>query len=316
MASPAILTSLSAFTIAVGGSVTDSATLTGAFQASGTVTYNLFNNNACSGAAVVISTVTVSNGAAPSSASHTFAVAGSFSWNAVYSGDANNSPATSSCESLTVTATGNPVLLTFKGFNLDDFDNGVGQFQVLVNGHLVADIPAGLNHLTGSGDYAPYQNTWVGFGPFDITGFVVQGQNTIMFRDPLSDHEGLVKNVTITQGNVVLLHVRGAREVEPGSSVTYTFSIPPLVLTSFTASNSRPAVGQDVTLTATYTGGTAPFKCIFQFGDGSYSVVNGVSGSCTATHSYQVSGIFTAKVIVIGSSTSDRATARLTITVT
>jgi hypothetical protein len=206
--------------------------------------------------------------------------------------------------------------LNFKGFDLDDFDNGVGQFQVLVNGHLVADIPAGLNRLAGSGDYAPYENTWVSFGPFDITSFVVQGQNTIVFRDPLSDHEGLVRNVTITQGSVVLLHVRGAREVEPGSSVTYTFSIPPLILTSFTTSNSRPTIGQNVTLTATYTGGTAPFRCIFLFGDGSFAAVNGVSGSCAATHNYQVSGIFTAKVIVTGSSTSDRVTARLTITVT
>ena len=95
------------------------------------------------------------------------------------------------------------------------FDNGVGQFQVLVNGHLVVDIPAGLNHLTGSGDFTPYSDTWVNFGPFDMTSFVVQGQSRIVFQDLLSSHFGLVRNVTIIQGNVVLLHVVRASAVFP-----------------------------------------------------------------------------------------------------
>src|SRR5437879_13468512 len=75
---------------------------------------------------------------------------------------------------------GRSVLLTFNGFDLDDFDNGVGQLDVLVNGQLVADIPAGLNHLTGTGDYKPYQGVAVDFGPFDITSLLVTGQNTIL----------------------------------------------------------------------------------------------------------------------------------------
>ncbi len=54
------------------------------------------------------------------------------------------------------------VLLTFTGSELDDFDNGVGQLNVLVNSQLLVDIPAGLNHLTGSGDYDSY-NTAVFF---------------------------------------------------------------------------------------------------------------------------------------------------------
>jgi len=200
---------------------------------------------------------------------------------------------------------------------MDDFDNGVGQLQVYVNGHLVVDIPAGLNHLTGTGDYTPYTNRWVKFGPFDITSFVIQGQNTIVFSDPtIFDHFGLVRNVTIVQGNTVLLHVPGARGVYPGHSVAYTFSIPPLVITSFTASTRTATVDQVVTFTATYTGGTAPFRCFFSFGDFEFASVAGVNGACSVTHDYDYNGTFRALVIVKGASTSDVQLARLSITVT
>jgi len=218
---------------------------------------------------------------------------------------------------LTVTSAGaKPVLLTFSGFDLDDFDNGVGQFQVLVNGHQVVDIPAGLNHLSGTGDYLPYENTWVKFGPFDITSFVVQGQNTIVFKDPLPSHFGLVRNVTITQGTTILLQVRGAGLVFPGHSTTYTFSIPPLFITTFTASPSPASVDQNLTFTATYTGGTAPFRCVFRFGDGEYAIVQGGSGSCSVMHDYDVLGAFSASVTVRGASTSDNVSARLTVVAT
>jgi hypothetical protein len=210
-----------------------------------------------------------------------------------------------------------PVFLTFQGFDIDDFENGLGQLQVLVNGNLVVDIPAGLNHLTGSGDYAPYELRWVNFGPFDISSFVVNGQNTILFKDPqTADHFGLVKNVTIIQGATVLLHVERARGVFPGFSFSYTFSIPPLMLKSFTASSSSTVVGQAVNFTATYAGGTGPFKCIFLFGDGGSAVAQGVNGTCSAIHHYFDSGSFNVRVIIIGSSTSDRVTSNLTITVT
>ena len=320
-AGPTITTNLSASVITIGGSATDSATLTHSFQAGGTVAYNLFNSATCTGTPTLVSTVTVTGGAVPTSGSQTFPIAGTFGWNAVYSGDANNSPATSACEPFTViTTTGNPILLTFNGRDIDDFENGIGQLQVLVNGHLVVDIPAGLNHLSGSGDYAPYDDKWIVFGPFDITSFVVQGQNTVLFRDPqTADHFGLIRNVTIVQGDTVLLQVPRARGIYPGFSVTYTFSNPPLVLTGFTVSNSTPAAGQNVTFTATYTGGTGPFKCIFLFGDGRSTIVSGVAGVCSTVHHYDDSDTsvdldtFTARVIIIGSSTSDRVTGQLPI---
>src|SRR5207244_10873774 len=104
------------------------------------------------------------------------------------------------------------LLRTVHGCDLDDYEHGMGEVPVLVDGHLVVDIPARLNHLSGSGDYAPYDDKWLVFGPFDITRFVVQGQNSVLFRDPqTADDFGLIRNVTIVQGDTVLLQFPLAR---------------------------------------------------------------------------------------------------------
>src|SRR5260370_10349871 len=80
--SPTIATTLSATTITVGGSVSDSSVLTGSFSASGTVTYNFFAGGTCPGTATVVSTVTVTGGVVPNSASQPFNSAGSVASNA------------------------------------------------------------------------------------------------------------------------------------------------------------------------------------------------------------------------------------------
>ena len=100
--SPTITTTLSSSTITTGGSVTDSATLTNAYQASGTASYSLFSTKDCIGPSTIISMVTVTNSGVPNSASRTFNTAGNYSWNAAYAGDANNNVAASACEPLVV----------------------------------------------------------------------------------------------------------------------------------------------------------------------------------------------------------------------
>jgi hypothetical protein len=299
-----------------GTAVHDTATLTNGFQASGMVTYTFFTNGGCTGTGTVVSTVTVSPGSVPDSAATTPATTGSFSFQASYGGDANNNAATSVCETLTVTSvTGQPILLTFSAFDADDLVNGVGQLQVLVNGHIVVEIPAG----TGTIDNATLDNRWVDFGPFNIAALInsSQVQQVIVFRDPqTADHFALVKNVTIVQGNTILLQVLRARGVFPGFSFKYTFSVPPLVLTSFTASPANPTAGQAVTFTVTFTGGTSPFKCFFGFSDDDeFSVVSVTGQSCSATHHFDNAGTFFVTVIVRGSSTSDLVFSHLTITV-
>ena len=101
--SPTIFTGLSSSRIVAIGFVFDSATLVGATGgAGGSVTYEYFSGGTCAGPATVVSTVKVTNGAVPNSATKSFNAAGDYSWNAVYSGDTNNNGATSSCEPLAV----------------------------------------------------------------------------------------------------------------------------------------------------------------------------------------------------------------------
>ena len=205
--------------------------------------------------------------------------------------------------------------LTFTGFNLDDFDSSIGQLQVLVNGQLVADIPAGVNQLTGSGDFSAYADTNVVFGPFDITAFLVNGQNIVTFVDPLSAHEGFVRNVRIVQETSTLLNVRFGSEVSPGHSTTYTFSMPPLTVTGFAFSTATPVANHGVIFTTSFSGGTGPFTCFFSFGDGEHAAVAGSNGTCSSTHDYDSPGSFNISVIVRGASTSDRVSDRLSLTV-
>ena len=97
---PSITTSLSATTIEVGGTVHDSATLSGASaNAGGTVTYTVYTDSACTTGGQGAGTVTVTNGVVPDSNAITFNIVGDYYWQAVYSGDANNDPATSVCTS-------------------------------------------------------------------------------------------------------------------------------------------------------------------------------------------------------------------------
>ncbi|MFN2608074.1 MAG: Ig-like domain repeat protein [Acidimicrobiales bacterium] len=114
-AAPSITTAASA-TVGVGGQVHDTATLAGAFGPTGTITFNLYgpNDATCAAAPAFTTTGTVNGNGAYDSAPFTTTVAGTYQWTAAYSGDANNSAATSACnapnESVVVKAT--PTLTT------------------------------------------------------------------------------------------------------------------------------------------------------------------------------------------------------------
>jgi uncharacterized repeat protein (TIGR01451 family) len=97
-----------AISVLPNSAVTDSATLTGtnAATATGTVTYNVYSNNSCTGTPVsagVAQTITTP-GTLPSSASVSLATPGTYYWQAVYGGDASNLGSSSTCggEVLTV----------------------------------------------------------------------------------------------------------------------------------------------------------------------------------------------------------------------
>jgi hypothetical protein len=119
---PGITTTLQATSGAIGDSVHDGATLTGATgSAGGTVKYTVYSDINCSTFANVgagaslgnAGTVTVTNGVVPNSNDITFNHAGTYYWQAVYSGDGFNATATSVCSSeILVISPNSPQLVT------------------------------------------------------------------------------------------------------------------------------------------------------------------------------------------------------------
>ena len=107
LANPTLTTALSSTTITAGGSVHDTATLAGATNPTGTITFFVSTTNTCPNAAAtpVLPPAVVTANGAYTSGSLTFSTAGTFYWYAVYSGDANNHGVVSACEPLVV----NPV---------------------------------------------------------------------------------------------------------------------------------------------------------------------------------------------------------------
>ena len=101
---PSIGTTLSATSVDVGSTVHDSATLSGeTADAGGTVTYTVYTNSACTAGARPAGTVTVTGGSVPDSNPLAFNTAGTFYWQAVYTGDTKNNGATSACTDETLT---------------------------------------------------------------------------------------------------------------------------------------------------------------------------------------------------------------------
>ena len=94
-----VTTLASAPTVSIGGSVHDSASLSGDTpSAGGTMTYSLYSSANCSGLLATLGPVTVTNGNVPTSPSWTaVGPAGTVYFVASYSGDANNAAALSGC---------------------------------------------------------------------------------------------------------------------------------------------------------------------------------------------------------------------------
>lgn len=107
--SPTLSTTISSSSIQLGSSVYGIAGLSGATSnASGTVTYKVFSDSACSTLWANAGSQSVTNASVPNSAPVLFNIAGTFYWQGTYSGDQNNNSATSTCANavLTVTALG------------------------------------------------------------------------------------------------------------------------------------------------------------------------------------------------------------------
>jgi len=100
-AGPTMTTSVAPSTITIGGSASDTATLSGGFSPTGTLTFKVYgpNDSTCSGAAVTVGSKTVSGNSPPNYVSPPFTptAVGTYRWVVTYSGDSNNAGFTTSC---------------------------------------------------------------------------------------------------------------------------------------------------------------------------------------------------------------------------
>jgi hypothetical protein len=176
--SPTIATSLSDSSVSVGASVHDSATLSGATaDAGGTVTYTVYSDNACTQNPTDAGTKTVTNGIVPDSNDVTFNTAGTFFWQASYSGDANNNPAISDCTSEKLVVKTKPAISTTLSANPVNIGADV---------HDSATLSGATADASGTVTYTVYSDNTCTQNPRDagtvtVNNGVVPDSNTLSF---------------------------------------------------------------------------------------------------------------------------------------
>jgi hypothetical protein len=177
--SPTIKTTLSDTTVSIGDTVHDSATLTGATaNAGGTVTYTVYTDSSCTQGGQSAGTVTVTNGVVPDSNPITFTSAGDFYWQAAYSGDANNNPATSKCTDEHLVVKTGPAITT----TLSDTTVSIGGTV-----HDSATLTGVTSDAGGTVTYTVYTNDTCTQGARDagtvtVTNGVVPDSNSLSFN--------------------------------------------------------------------------------------------------------------------------------------
>ena len=235
-------------TLPLGTSVNDTATITGATaNAGGTVTYTVYTNNTCTTGAQSAGTVTVTNGIVPNSNAIVFNSAGTFYWQAAYSGDANNNPATSACTSEVLTITPNAVAI-------NTLLSGQGQTGTAITiqiGNSVTDgstLTGETATAGGTVTYTVYSNDTCttgaqAAGTVTVTNGNVPNSNAITFNSAgtfywQAVYSGDANNVGATSpctAEVVTVIVPGINIVKtvndtdkivgPGQELTYTLQL-------------------------------------------------------------------------------------------
>jgi len=167
--------------VALGSTVHDQAIVsgTGAGTPTGTVTFTFFTaNNACTGASVAAGTVTLdSNGVAHPSTGQGPLAAGSYSFQATYSGDGNYNGSTSPCEPLAVDKSTSTVTTT-----LHDADENIvavsGSVALGTSMHDLATVTVSSSFApTGSVSFTFYANNSCDGDGTDAGNVALDGNN-------------------------------------------------------------------------------------------------------------------------------------------
>src|SRR5207249_3582321 len=228
--------------VIIGTSVHDTGTLSGATaSAGGTASYNFFANNVCAGSPSTSQTVTVTNGIVPDSPPVTPSPAGLYSFNATYSGDANNNPAKSICEPLIVQKV-TPAITT----TIDSSTITVGA-SVADQASLTGGFPS--TGITGSVTYAFFSNGGCFGTPTSSSAVTIGSANSVPPSGSVTPASAgsFTFNATYT----------GDDSNNRVSSICETLTVnkqTPSVTTSISPS-STITVGASVTDQATLTGG-------------------------------------------------------------
>jgi hypothetical protein len=185
-ASPTMTTTPSASSISLGGSTSDTATLSDGTSPTGSIVFRLFgpNDSSCSGAPAYVSPpVTVTGDGSYSSPSFMPTATGTYSWQAEYSGDTQNAPFTTACNDSSEQVTVNAA--TTKPPSVDDASYASGYGSVKVGG-LVTTQP---NELVVAylGADGPAQNG--GQSIASVTGS--EGTTPITFTRAIQENGGL-----------------------------------------------------------------------------------------------------------------------------
>ncbi|MEW5991912.1 MAG: hypothetical protein AB1736_11285 [Chloroflexota bacterium] len=175
-------------TFPIGTTVTDSATLAGATaDAGGTVTYTVYTDDACEDEFADAGTADVTNGVVGDSDPITFNDAGTYFWQAVYSGDANNNGATSGCTDEVVTIVPNTVTIN----TLLSGQGQEGQEITVQIGNTVTDGAVLTGETATAGGTVTYtvysdpdcESEWADGGTVAVVNGVVPDSDPVLFDE-------------------------------------------------------------------------------------------------------------------------------------
>jgi hypothetical protein len=240
-ATPAINTSQQPATAIVGSSIADTATVTGGYSPTGTVTFNLYSNSSGTGTLVTDANVPLVNGVA-TSPGYTATATGTDYWVATYNGDSNNSPVSSGTASEPVTITpATPAINTSQTPVSATVGTSIADAATVTGGY----SPTGTvtfnlySNSSGTGTLATDANMPLVSGVATSPGYTATATGTDYW---VATYNGNSNNVSVSSGTAS----------EP---VTITPATPAI------NTSQQPAtaiVGSSIADTATVTGGYSP----------------------------------------------------------
>ena len=168
--------------VTVGGDIFDVATLSGAFNPTGSIVFSLFDNDTCAGDPIFTSTVTVDGNDDYTSASFTTQAAGTYYWIANYSGDDNNDATANGCGEANESVVVNPATPTVTT-NASD--------PVTVGGVIsdVATLSGGFSP-TGSITFSLFDNDTCAGDPIFTSTVTVAGNGNYTSASFTTTHAG------------------------------------------------------------------------------------------------------------------------------